>query len=40
MNAQDQVSAKRARRLIPFMALVYLLNRIDRVNVGSAAANR
>jgi ACS family tartrate transporter-like MFS transporter len=37
MMEQNQIFAKCAWRLVPFMALVYLLNRIDRVNVGFAA---
>jgi ACS family tartrate transporter-like MFS transporter len=36
MNEQ-RIFAKCAWRLIPFIALVYLVNRIDRVNVGFAA---
>src|SRR6266478_415943 len=34
---QDRVFAKIARRLIPFIFLLYLVNYIDRVNVGFAA---
>jgi MFS transporter, ACS family, tartrate transporter len=34
---QDQVFAKCARRLIPFMMLLYVTNYLDRVNVGFAA---
>src|SRR5712691_430918 len=37
MAEQDQVFAKCAWRLIPFMALLYLVNYIDRTNVGFAA---
>jgi ACS family tartrate transporter-like MFS transporter len=37
MTAQYQVFAKCAWRLIPFMALLYLINYIDRTNVGFAA---
>ena len=37
MNAQDQVFAKCAWRLIPFMVLLYLVNFLDRLNVGFAA---
>src|SRR5712691_8069546 len=37
MAEQDQVFAKCAWRLIPFMALLYLVNFIDRLNVGFAA---
>jgi ACS family tartrate transporter-like MFS transporter len=33
----DQVFAKCARHLIPFMILLYVLNFLDRVNVGFAA---
>jgi ACS family tartrate transporter-like MFS transporter len=33
----DQVFAKSAWRLIPFMILIYVLNFLDRVNVGFAA---
>lgn len=33
----DKVFAKCARRLIPFMALLFLVNFLDRVNVGFAA---
>jgi ACS family tartrate transporter-like MFS transporter len=33
----DQVFAKSARRLIPFMILLYVLNFLDRVNVSFAA---
>ena len=36
MNEQ-QIFAKCARRLVPFIALLYLVNFIDRVNVGFAA---
>ena len=35
--SDDRVFAKCAWRLIPFMALLYLVNYIDRVNVGYAA---
>ena len=35
--ADDQVFARCARRLMPFIALLYLVNYIDRVNVGFAA---
>src|SRR6201986_5662343 len=34
---QDQVFAKCARRLIPFIMLLYVTNYLDRVNVGFAA---
>ncbi|MEO8300987.1 MAG: MFS transporter [Rhizomicrobium sp.] len=34
---QEQVFAKCARRLIPFMMLLYVTNYLDRVNVGFAA---
>jgi len=34
---QDQVFAKCAKRLIPFMMLLYVTNYLDRVNVGFAA---
>jgi sugar phosphate permease len=34
---QDQVFAKCARRLIPFIMLLYVANYLDRVNVGFAA---
>src|SRR5215475_15604076 len=34
---QDRVFAKCAWRLIPFMMLLYVVNYIDRVNVGFAA---
>ena len=37
MTEQDQVFAKCARRLIPFMVLLYLVNFLDRLNVGFAA---
>ena len=37
MIEQDRVFAKCAWRLIPFMILLYLVNYIDRVNVGFAA---
>jgi ACS family tartrate transporter-like MFS transporter len=37
MNGNDQVFAKCAWRLIPFLMLLYLLNFLDRVNVGFAA---
>ena len=37
MSEQDQVFARAAWRLIPFMMLLYLVNFIDRVNVGFAA---
>jgi ACS family tartrate transporter-like MFS transporter len=37
MNASEQVFVKCAWRLIPFMMLLYLLNFLDRVNVGFAA---
>src|ERR1700704_7009250 len=37
MAEQDRVFAKCAWRLIPFMMLLYLVNYIDRVNVGFAA---
>src|SRR6185369_4528280 len=34
---QDPVFAKCAKRLIPFMMLLYVTNYLDRVNVGFAA---
>ena len=34
---EDRVFAKCAWRLVPFMALLYLVNFIDRTNVGFAA---
>src|SRR3954464_9536856 len=34
---QEQVFAKCAGRLIPFLMLLYLFNYLDRVNVGFAA---
>jgi ACS family tartrate transporter-like MFS transporter len=37
MSDEDAVFAKCARRLIPFIFLLYLVNFIDRVNVGFAA---
>jgi MFS transporter, ACS family, tartrate transporter len=37
MTEQDQVFAKCAWRLIPFMVLLYLVNFLDRLNVGFAA---
>ena len=37
MTEQDRVFAKCAWRLVPFMALLYVVNYIDRVNVGFAA---
>jgi ACS family tartrate transporter-like MFS transporter len=37
MTAQDQVFAKCAWRLIPFIVLLYVINYLDRVNVGFAA---
>ena len=37
MTTQDRVFAKCAWRLIPFMGLLYLINYIDRTNVGFAA---
>jgi ACS family tartrate transporter-like MFS transporter len=37
MSEQDHVFAKCAWRLIPFMGLLYLINFIDRTNVGIAA---
>jgi hypothetical protein len=37
MADQDRVFAKCAWRLIPFMGLLYLVNQLDRVNVGFAA---
>src|SRR5262245_49362112 len=37
MTEQDRVFAKCAWRLIPFMGLLYLINFIDRSNVGFAA---
>jgi hypothetical protein len=35
--SDDQIYAKCARRLIPFMMLLYIVNFVDRVNVGFAA---
>jgi MFS transporter, ACS family, tartrate transporter len=37
MAEHDQIFAKCARRLIPFMMLLYIVNYLDRVNVGFAA---
>jgi ACS family tartrate transporter-like MFS transporter len=37
MGKQDQVFAKCAWRLLPFIMVLYLVNYIDRVNVGFAA---
>jgi ACS family tartrate transporter-like MFS transporter len=37
MSEQDRVFSKCAWRLIPFMGLLYLVNYIDRINVGFAA---
>jgi len=37
MTAQDRVFTKCAWRLIPFMGLLYLINYVDRTNVGFAA---
>jgi MFS transporter, ACS family, tartrate transporter len=37
MAEQDQIFAKCAWRLIPFMMLLFLVNFIDRLNVGFAA---
>jgi ACS family tartrate transporter-like MFS transporter len=37
MTADDKVFAKCAWRLIPFMGLLYLINYVDRTNVGFAA---
>ncbi len=37
MTGQDQVFAKCAWRLIPFIVLLYVINYLDRVNVGFAA---
>jgi ACS family tartrate transporter-like MFS transporter len=34
---EDQIFAKTARRLLPFVMLLYVVNYIDRVNVGFAA---
>jgi ACS family tartrate transporter-like MFS transporter len=34
---EDQIFAKMARRLLPFVMLLYVVNYIDRVNVGFAA---
>src|SRR5689334_12869470 len=34
---EDQVFAKCERRLIPFLALLYLISIVDRLNVGFAA---
>ena len=37
MTEQDRGFANRAWRLVPFMTLLYVVNYIDRVNVGFAA---
>ena len=37
MNGHDGVFAKCARRLIPLMVVLYIVNFLDRVNVGFAA---
>jgi len=37
MTDKEQVFAKCAWRLIPFMVLLYVINYLDRVNVGFAA---
>ena len=37
MSDKEQVFAKFAWRLIPFMVLLYVVNYLDRVNVGFAA---
>ena len=37
MDAHDQIFAKVARRLIPFMVALYTVSFLDRVNVGFAA---
>jgi ACS family tartrate transporter-like MFS transporter len=37
MEAKDQIFAKVARRLIPFMVALYTVSFLDRVNVGFAA---
>jgi ACS family tartrate transporter-like MFS transporter len=37
MSEQDQIFAKCARRLIPFIAVLYFVNYVDRVNVSFAA---
>src|SRR5882672_11581711 len=37
MSEQDQIFAKSARRLIPFIAVLYFVNYVDRVNVSFAA---
>src|SRR5258706_8929990 len=37
MTEEDQVFAKCAWRLIPFMMLLYVVNFVDRLNVGFAA---
>src|SRR5262245_58248566 len=37
MTDQDQVFAKCAWRLLPFIVLLYVINYLDRVNVGFAA---
>ena len=34
---EDQIFAKMAKRLLPFVMLLYVVNYIDRVNVGFAA---
>ena len=34
---EDQIFARMARRLLPFVMLLYVVNYIDRVNVGFAA---
>ena len=40
MTKQDRVFAKCAWRLVPFMTLLYVVNYVDRVNVGFAALTR
>jgi len=37
MNEQHRIFTRCARRLIPFMVLLYVVNFVDRVNVGFAA---
>jgi sugar phosphate permease len=34
---EDQIFARIAKRLLPFVVLLYIVNYIDRVNVGFAA---
>ena len=37
MSSEEQIYARCAWRLIPFLSLLFLLNYLDRVNVGFAA---